>query len=398
MREFTPNQLKEILAKHKKWVESKGNEGRYADLSNADLFLAQIPRANLMNAKLIRADLKGANLRNAKLNEVDLSEAELNNADLSSAVLSGANLTNTDLESIDFEYADLTEADISGANIFHIKTHGWKIEGIKCTHVYNYSKSVPEDDREKSRIDFKEGEFEAKYKKMPTIELVLSGGLRFQDILKIYKTIEEMKTKYNTILELSEMKSEPDGVAYRLIAKSENGLMKAANNLYSEFNNIKIDGNLLKTIRKEKLLSTGGEGLDIISPDLDNSTLFGQPSSCSAHPTSGTVINIYGDVKGDNVAIGQGATATSIINNYANNKEKIDKALDNLKQELPKIKNDIDKLKGALERGSEKEASGAWGKIKKVFAKADEVLKTGEKAATFPQRAFKLYQMLERLF
>ena len=63
------SKLKEILKKHKMWLN--GEEGG--------------ERANLRSADLIGADLKGANLRGS-----DLICAELSGADLSGADLSGA--------------------------------------------------------------------------------------------------------------------------------------------------------------------------------------------------------------------------------------------------------------------------------------------------------------------
>ena len=69
------------------------------DLSEADLFLIQIPRANL----------KGANLSGAVLTNADLSGANLINANLGNANLNGANLTRADLTG-----ANLTGAELAG--------------------------------------------------------------------------------------------------------------------------------------------------------------------------------------------------------------------------------------------------------------------------------------------
>jgi uncharacterized protein YjbI with pentapeptide repeats len=76
--------LKEILKKHLKWLrDEKG--GERADLSEA----------NLWGANLRRTNLWGANLREADLSEANLSEANLREADLSEANLWGANLRRT---------------------------------------------------------------------------------------------------------------------------------------------------------------------------------------------------------------------------------------------------------------------------------------------------------------
>ncbi|MBT6053497.1 MAG: hypothetical protein HOG49_42520 [Candidatus Scalindua sp.] len=378
-------------------------------LSEAHLNDANLISANLRDAVFSGANLSGANLSGVNLNYVDFSSADLSNANLSDADLRHANLRNAHLcnanlrgailISVDLEDAYLTNADISGANIFHYKTHGWKIEGIKCTHVYNCPSGTSKKDREKSRINFRKSEFEAKYKEMPTIELVLSGGLRILDILKMNKIIEKMNKMYNAGLELSEMKSELNGIAYTLKAKSDDGLEEVANNLLLEYKNCDIDGKLLKIFRKEKLLSTGVEGIDINSPDIDVSKVFGKLSGAAVHLSIGTVNIIHGGVKGNAVAIGQGATATTIIDNYAKNKKQIDQTLKEFKKEVSEeIQKQIEELTGALKKKSEKEALGAWDKIKKLFTKADEAVETVEKATTLPQRVIGLYQTLEGWF
>lgn len=69
--------------------------------------------------------------------------------------------------------ADLSGANISGANIYQWSTVGWKIDGIICTHVYNWNFSG---DKEKTRRNFGPGEFEELYKAFPKIELIFKPG------------------------------------------------------------------------------------------------------------------------------------------------------------------------------------------------------------------------------
>ena len=71
----TRQELDDILAEHKDWVESEGKSGASADLSFSDL----------SNAELHDADLSKADLRSANLSNADLSGAELPLADLSEA-------------------------------------------------------------------------------------------------------------------------------------------------------------------------------------------------------------------------------------------------------------------------------------------------------------------------
>ena len=74
--QYSQNELNEILAKHKKWLN--GEEGG--------------ERANLRHAYLRYADLRHADLRHADLRHADLSYAHLSYADLSYADLSYADL------------------------------------------------------------------------------------------------------------------------------------------------------------------------------------------------------------------------------------------------------------------------------------------------------------------
>ena len=93
---MTATELKEILEKHKKWLNDEdGGERanlRYADLvganlSGADLSDANLRGANLCNATLCDAKLRGANLREANLREAKLYDAYLRDADLRGADL-----------------------------------------------------------------------------------------------------------------------------------------------------------------------------------------------------------------------------------------------------------------------------------------------------------------------
>ena len=97
MTTYTPEQLKDLLAKHKAWLNNEpGGERanlRGAYLSEAYLSEANLREADLSGANLSGATLSGANLRGANLSGAYLSEANLREADLSGADLSGANLS-----------------------------------------------------------------------------------------------------------------------------------------------------------------------------------------------------------------------------------------------------------------------------------------------------------------
>jgi hypothetical protein len=87
-------------------------------------------RANLYGANLSRADLYGANLYGADLSRANLSGANLYGADLSRANLSGANLSRANLSG-----ADLSRANLSGANLTETKNLV-KIMGVEPGNIY----------------------------------------------------------------------------------------------------------------------------------------------------------------------------------------------------------------------------------------------------------------------
>ena len=89
------SELQKILDEHKVWVESFRLRGDRADLSGANLRLANLRGADLSGANLRGADLRGANLRGA-----DLRLANLRDADLSGANLRGADLRGADLDGV----------------------------------------------------------------------------------------------------------------------------------------------------------------------------------------------------------------------------------------------------------------------------------------------------------
>jgi len=97
-REILQEELNQILAAHKIWVDSFGGKGKRADLSGGFLIEADLRDANLQRARLIEADLRGAKLSNADFRGANLYDADLQGANLSLADLREANLTGVKLE------------------------------------------------------------------------------------------------------------------------------------------------------------------------------------------------------------------------------------------------------------------------------------------------------------
>ena len=73
---LTPQELKDVLDKHKQWTIDNAT-GERANLYRANLYGAKLSGANLSGANLSRANLSGANLYGANLSRADLTGAKV---------------------------------------------------------------------------------------------------------------------------------------------------------------------------------------------------------------------------------------------------------------------------------------------------------------------------------
>ena len=89
--------LENILAKHKLWLESIKVDGEKADLTEADLTGADLTGANLTEANLTEANLRGADLIGANLRYANLIGAHLRYANLIGVNLRYAYLSDTEV-------------------------------------------------------------------------------------------------------------------------------------------------------------------------------------------------------------------------------------------------------------------------------------------------------------
>ena len=92
--------------------------------AGADLYGANLSRANLYGANLYGADLSRANLYGANLSGADLSGANLSRANLSGANLSGADLSRADLSGANLYGANLSRANLSRADLYGADLYG----------------------------------------------------------------------------------------------------------------------------------------------------------------------------------------------------------------------------------------------------------------------------------
>ncbi len=114
MRTITVEEMKDILEKHKKWLNGEG--GEKADLRETDL-----SGADLQNVNLRYVDLRYANLTGADLSDANLQSAVLGYANLQSANLTGADLRYVNLQSADLRKAVLKNVSLQSANLQNVQ-------------------------------------------------------------------------------------------------------------------------------------------------------------------------------------------------------------------------------------------------------------------------------------
>jgi hypothetical protein len=161
-----------------------------ATFSGAELYEAKFIETNLSEANLSRAALHEANLSLANLSDANHTYAFFNNANLGTANLNGANLQGSILEEVNLNRANLSGADITGSTFWGVSTSGWKIDGIKAEYVYFCRSEELEKERYK-RI-FHEGQLDALFKSLPTVELIFIEGLSPTSLFTLSMIIEKI--------------------------------------------------------------------------------------------------------------------------------------------------------------------------------------------------------------
>ncbi len=128
-------ELKAILQRHLAWVESKGEEGSRADLSEFDLSKFDLRKVNLHGADIGRANLERAELIGANLTEANLESTDLIQANLKGAKLNAAKLNHADMDGANLEEADLSEAELWGANLSRANLKGTNFKESRMAYT-----------------------------------------------------------------------------------------------------------------------------------------------------------------------------------------------------------------------------------------------------------------------
>ncbi len=166
LRKIHPDELQEILQKHKIWFESRGKEGERAELSKADLHqkdlsFQNLAGANLRDADFSQASMRGINFKKATLAGTNFSKAgatfaDFSGADLRGAKMHGANLSfsnfnDTNLRFADFllaymrgtqlEQACLAYANFTGAAMLGVNFHGADFDNVNLARTILWESS-----------------------------------------------------------------------------------------------------------------------------------------------------------------------------------------------------------------------------------------------------------------
>jgi len=343
-----------------------------AILSGAELSGADLSRASLSGAFLIKTEFRGVNLSGANLSRATLSWADLYYTNLTAAVLRNATLSSADLEG-----ASLNNANISGANIYHIKTPSWKIEGIKCTHIYCYNpfRTNYEDiekKRKESRREFEEGEFEAIYKSVPTIELWFRDKFSFTDELRLMDIQDRLQREvHDAHISLKKKEWVGKDMVITLTVEGEDKVKETAEAVDRLYDDKGLEREFVRgmddALNRKLFQSIPGMNQAITSA-CGSDDKRGSPVTINNNIT---IINQFGDghsaVLSDSVnksAIGPGATI-NIIQKYEENKPEVDELLKQLRAGLTQDRKAlVDQFTDALKAKDEGKVKSTWDKIR----------------------------------
>jgi len=216
----------------------------------------------------VKADLTKANLYKSNFRNSNFEEAILEGA-----YLEGANLVNT----------NFTRANITGISLYGTAKDDWIIDKIKCDYFYN-------DPNRKIRIPknkiFKKGEFEERYKHLPTFEYIFEKGFTPIDALimdQVVQAINEQKPEIELKLDSFHSRGQPRAVFTVLNYTYKKDALEQVTNKYEQ---------------KIKYLEGKNEGKDEVLKEL-LSCIKPQQLIQGRNITIGE--NTMGD-KGDNVS------------------------------------------------------------------------------------------------
>lgn len=133
-KQFTDEELKQILAEHQLWLDSGREQGKQADFSGKNLDQTNLSGVNLQEAILIEASFFAANLERANFTKAQLAKAIFLNAYLPQANFTEANLLaatfrEASVMNANFERANLTKSSFYAAHLQGSNFNGANLTG-----------------------------------------------------------------------------------------------------------------------------------------------------------------------------------------------------------------------------------------------------------------------------
>ncbi|EKO38579.1 MAG: putative low-complexity protein [Solidesulfovibrio magneticus str. Maddingley MBC34] len=142
--------FREIVLRHKDWLDSNGAKGIKADFSNADLsgidlekirpLTEDIAAGRLAGINLAKSNFAGAILAKANLTCSNFSEANFSRANLAEANFSGANLTKANMPHTNLYKTNLGGANLYNADLSYAQFNTTDMDGATLTNaILNYA-------------------------------------------------------------------------------------------------------------------------------------------------------------------------------------------------------------------------------------------------------------------
>lgn len=167
MKNITKEELDRVLENHKLWLDTKGKEGKRADLSFTDLRKFTFSKKNLSyvnlegaclvnswlyETKLCFTNLKNSNLSGSNLEYTDLRGSNLSNSilrnvffkgtNLKCAIFSDADLSFSTFKDVDMQFSNLTNSNLYFVKLLFVNLFGANLEGANNTKVSIHKPNV----------------------------------------------------------------------------------------------------------------------------------------------------------------------------------------------------------------------------------------------------------------
>jgi len=238
MEKIDQETLSAILKEHQLWLDSKGGDGKKADLSNKNLKFVNLEAADLRRANLEAADLRRANLEAADLRRANLEAANLVGANLERADLAGADLAGTDLRIANLREAILLGANLEGANLEGADLEGANLKGVKHTLLRPNSDRLLTDNLQR-KLQSSEATIQELEEKLKQAQQAQSNTVKNdEEITQLSARLEQEKLEKEKIKEElnSKIKELTEGLSNR-IKDAQKSLSEALKNTDNQIQN-----------------------------------------------------------------------------------------------------------------------------------------------------------------